>query len=89
MPPYEKQKTWMRRKTGAAAIPTHGNGHHQNRLKRITQACKEMKAEATVAGARQRKEEADQARAQADAAKEANKPAAEKADLNRKAEAAE
>jgi hypothetical protein len=47
-----------------------------------------MQAEAAAAAARQRQEEADQTRAQADAAREEDAPAGEQAALNKKAEAA-
>jgi transposase len=60
----------------------------QDRLARIRQARKEMEAETAAATARQRLEEADQARAEADAAKEAEASAAEQAALNKRAEAA-
>jgi membrane protein involved in colicin uptake len=48
-----------------------------------------MEAETAAAAARQRQEEADQARAQADAAKQADVPAAEQTDLKKRAEAVE
>ena len=60
----------------------------QERLERIRQARKEMEAETAAAAARQRQEEADQARVEADASKEADAPAAEQAELNKRAEAA-
>jgi transposase len=60
----------------------------QDRLERIRQARKEMEAETAAAAARQRQEEADQARVEADASKEADAPAAEQAELNKRAEAA-
>jgi transposase len=60
----------------------------QDRLERIRQARKEMEAETAAAAARQRHEEADQTRADADAAKEADAPEAEQAELNKRAEAA-
>jgi transposase len=60
----------------------------QDRLARIRQARKEMEAETTAATARQRHEEAEEARAKAAAARESDAPAAEQADLNKKAEAA-
>lgn len=60
----------------------------QDRLERIRQARKEMEAETAAAAARQRHEEADQARAEADAAKEADAPEVEQAELNKRAEAA-
>jgi len=60
----------------------------QDRLERIRQARKEMEAETAAAAARQRQEEADQARAEADAAKEADAPAVEQVELNKRAEAA-
>ena len=60
----------------------------QERLERIRQARKEMEAETAAAAARQLQEEADEAKAEADAAKEAAEPAAEEAELNKRAEAA-
>jgi transposase len=60
----------------------------KDRLERIRQARNEMEAETAAAAARQRQEEADQTRAEADAAKQAERPAAEQADLNKRAEAA-
>ncbi len=60
----------------------------KGRLERIRQARKEMEVETAAATARQRQEEADQARAQADDAKQAEVPAAEQAELNKRAEAA-
>ena len=60
----------------------------KDRLERIRQARNEMEAETAAAAARQRQEEADQTRAEADAAKQAARPAAEQADLNKRAEAA-
>ena len=60
----------------------------QDRLERIRQARKEMEAETAASAARQRQEEADQARVEADAAKESDAPAVEQAELNRRAEAA-
>ena len=60
----------------------------QDRLERIRQARKDMEAETAAAAARQRQEEADQAKAEGDAAKEAGAPAAEQAELNKRAEAA-
>ena len=59
------------------------------RLERIRQARKEMEAETAAAAARQQQEETDQARAQADAAKEHEWSAADQAELNRSVEAAE
>ena len=59
------------------------------RLERIRQARKEMEAETAEAAARQQQEETDQARAQADAAKEHEWSAADQAELNRSVEAAE
>jgi hypothetical protein len=47
-----------------------------------------MEAETAAAAARQRNQEADEARAKAAAAQESNAPAAEQAELNKKAEAA-
>ena len=47
-----------------------------------------MEAETAAAAARQRHDEADQAKAEADAAKEADAPTAEQAELNKRAEAA-
>ena len=60
----------------------------QDRLERIRQAGKEMEAETAAAAARQRQEEAYQARAQGDAAKEDEGSAAEQAELNKSVEAA-
>jgi hypothetical protein len=60
----------------------------QDRLARIRQARKEMEAETAAATARQRQEEAEEARVKAMAAREAAAPAAEQAALNRKDEAA-
>ena len=60
----------------------------QDRLERIRQARKEMEADTSIAAARQRQEKTDQAKAEADAAKEAEAPAAEQAELNKRAEAA-
>ena len=60
----------------------------QDRLERIRQARKEMEAETAAAAARQRQEEADHAKAEADAAQEADAPASEQADLNKRAEEA-
>jgi hypothetical protein len=60
----------------------------QDRLARIRQARKEMEAETIAAAARQRHEEAEEARDKAAAARESDAPAAEQADLNKKAEAA-
>jgi hypothetical protein len=47
-----------------------------------------MEAETAAAAARQRQEEAEKARAKAEAAQQANAPATEQAELNRRAEAA-
>jgi transposase len=60
----------------------------QDRLARIRQARKEMEAETAAAAARQRQEEAREARAKASAAQESDAPAAEQAELDRKAETA-
>ena len=60
----------------------------QDRLARIHQARLEMEAETAAAAARQRLEEAEEARTKAVAAQESNAPAAEQAELNKKAEAA-
>ena len=60
----------------------------QDRLERIRQARKEMEAETAADAARQRQEEADQARADGDAAKEFDAPEAAQAELNKRAEAA-
>ena len=60
----------------------------QERLARIRRARKEMEAETAAATARQRHEEAEEARARAAAAREADAPVAEQAELNRKAETA-
>jgi hypothetical protein len=60
----------------------------QDRLERISQARKEMEAETAAAAARQRQEEANQARAETDAAQDAEGSAAEQAELNKRAEAA-
>ncbi|MEA5416247.1 hypothetical protein [Synechococcus sp. BA-132 BA5] len=60
----------------------------QDRLARIRQARKEMEAETIAAAARQRHEEAEEARDKAAAARESDAPAAEQADLNKKVEAA-
>jgi hypothetical protein len=60
----------------------------QDRLARIRQARKEMEAETIAAAARQRREEAEEARDKAAAARESDAPAAEQADWNKKAEAA-
>jgi transposase len=62
--------------------------HKQSRLERIRQARKEMEAETAAAAARQRQEEAKETRAKAAAARDADAPAAEQAELNRKAEVA-
>ena len=61
----------------------------QDRLASIRQARMEMEAETAAATARQRKQDAEEARARAAAARETEAPAAEQAELNRKAEAAE
>ena len=63
--------------------------HKQSRLNQIRQARKEMDAETTAAAARKQQEEAEEVRAQSAAALEAGAPAAEQADLRKKAEAAE
>ena len=60
----------------------------KDRLERPRQARKEMEAETAAAVARQRQEEADQARAQADATKQADVPAAEQTEMNKRTEAA-
>ena len=60
----------------------------QDRLARIRQARKEIEAETAAAAARQRHEEAEEARTKATAAREADASAAEQAELNKKAEAA-
>ena len=60
----------------------------QDRLAKIRQARKEMEAETAAAAARQRLEEAEEARTQAVSAQEADASAAEQATLNKKAEAA-
>lgn len=62
--------------------------HKQSRLTTIRQARKEMEAETAAAAARQRQEEAEKARTKAAAAEESKAPAAEQAELTRKAEAA-
>jgi transposase len=62
--------------------------HKQSRLEKIRQVRKEMEAETAAAAARQRQEEAEKARAKATSAEGSNAPAAEQAELNRKAEAA-
>ena len=60
----------------------------QDRLARIRQARKEMEAETAAATARQRHEEANEAKAKAAAARYADAPTAEQAELNRKTEMA-
>ncbi len=60
----------------------------QDRLARIRQARKEIEAETAAAAARQRHEEAEDARSKAAAGQASNAPAAEQAELNKKAEAA-
>ncbi len=60
----------------------------QDRLARIRQARKEMEAETAAAAARQRHEEAEEARGKAAAAREADSPAAEQAELDRNVEVA-
>ncbi len=62
--------------------------HKQSRLARIRQARKEMEAETAAAAARQRQEEAEAASSKAAAAREADAPATEQAELQKKAEAA-
>ena len=62
--------------------------HKQSRLARIRQAHKEMEAETAAAAARQRWEEAEEASAKVAAAREADAPATEQAELTRTAEAA-
>jgi len=59
----------------------------QDRLARIRQARKEMEAETAADAARQRHEQAEEARTKASAAQESDAAAAEQAELNRKAEA--
>ena len=59
--------------------------HQQSRLARIRQVRKEMEAETAAAAARQRQEEAEEASAKAVAAHEADAPAAEQAEVNKKA----
>jgi hypothetical protein len=60
----------------------------QDRLERIRQARKEMETETDSAEARQRQLDAAEASAQATAAQKAKAPAAEHAELNKKAEVA-
>jgi len=60
----------------------------QERLARIRQARKEMEAETAAAAARQRQQDADDASAKATAAQQADAPAAQQAELNKKAEVA-
>jgi hypothetical protein len=60
----------------------------QDRLARIRQARKEMEAETAAAAARQRKQEAVEARVKAAGARKADAPATEQAELNKKAEVA-
>jgi hypothetical protein len=60
----------------------------QDRLARIRQVRKEMEAETAATAARQRQQEEEEARAKADAAREADAPPAEQAELDRKAETA-
>ena len=60
----------------------------QDRLTKIHQARLEMESETAAAAARQRLEEAEETRAKAVAAQESDAPAAEQAELNRKAGAA-
>ena len=60
----------------------------QDRLARMRQARKEMEAETAAATARQRLQDAEEARGNAAAARESDAPAAEQAELNKKAETA-
>ncbi len=60
----------------------------QDRLVRIRQARKEMEAETAAAAARQRHQDAEEASATATAAQQVDAPAAEQAELNKKAEVA-
>ena len=60
----------------------------QDRLARIRQARKEMGAETAAAAVRQRLEQAEVARDQAVATQDADAPATEQTELNKKAEAA-
>jgi transposase len=60
----------------------------QDRLARIRQARKEMEAETAAAAARQRQQDAEEASAKATAAQQADAPASEQAELNKKAEVA-
>ena len=65
-----------------------GLRRRQDRLARIRQAGKEMAAATAAAAARQRQQKVDEAKAKADAAREANAPPAAQAELDRKAETA-
>ena len=60
----------------------------QDRLARIRQASKEMEAETAAAAARQRQQDAAATSAKSTAAQKAKAPAAEQAELNKKAEVA-
>jgi transposase len=60
----------------------------QDRLARIRQARKEMEAETAAAAARQRQQDSEEASAKATAAQQADAPAADQFELNKKAEVA-